>query len=878
MTKKFFDILPPGRINKKIKLSRRSSIFQPSFSVIKTAVAKIAAILIIISLNWSGFSAISKTLAYFNDTENSISNSLTASSLDFILTPTSWVPEELNSGDIAAKSIIVSNVGGLDFQYNVRAVNFSGNLCSHLNLIAELNGVQKYSGPLISFSTSTGNFNFEAPENWIFSASFNQPGLDGETCDFDFIYDGWQNEFLNYGDGGFFDTETSHNIIRAGESKAPNECPFADGQGKYVVYFNDKVLVSSGDQNAATEGPVVGFLPADTYDITLASYDQHSIKPDQIQPNEQWKLILKNAAGTQIAVTNSIRDIVDATEEQVIEKVETNFNIAQNIYLFTAFHSAYPNSNPNSLQPLCALFEGQNLPPQIPGLVSFPSGRVGDGLLALYTFEENSGQAVWDVSGVGVPLNLWIPDLTKVSRVSGGLSIDSSTIISSFVIGTKLIKGIPLTNEITMEAWVKPKNLDNYGPARIMTLSQDTGQRDFTLGQHYDSYIPRLRTTVSGLNGVWNGVNNNDFFSDPVVTTDLSHVVYTRDSSGNAKIYVNGVLAGQYNLPGDLSNWANNYFDNNYRFGLANEFTMDRTWLGEMHLVAVYNRALSETEVLQNFNAGADTKIVINEFLPNPIGDDNAAMPNGEWVELYNTSNSDFDVSGWMLYDANDSRELAITNSNTNTGNTIVPSHGWLIVYLNGAYSGWLNNTGGDTVRLYNGPIATSKLIDSHTYTIDAAENKSFARIPDGTGNWVDPIPTPGGPNILEDENVSIIIPEEPIIINEPIIEEPALEEQITETEELATTGETATTTEGVAITEEITEEGVGENFQEDILAPTEEPKASEEPIIIEQPAPEETTIVIEEQPAIEEQPVEVEEIISEPAPEPPPTNESNNE
>ncbi len=28
--------------------------------------------------------------------------------------------------------------------------------------------------------------------------------------------------------------------------------------------------------------------------------------------------------------------------------------------------------------------------------------------------------------------------------------------------------------------------------------------------------------------------------------------------------------------------------------------------------------------------------IVINEFLPNPIGKDNDLMPGGEWVELYN--------------------------------------------------------------------------------------------------------------------------------------------------------------------------------------------------------------------------------------------------
>ena len=34
--------------------------------------------------------------------------------------------------------------------------------------------------------------------------------------------------------------------------------------------------------------------------------------------------------------------------------------------------------------------------------------------------------------------------------------------------------------------------------------------------------------------------------------------------------------------------------------------TKDRVWLGSLHLVAVYSRALTKDEALQNFAAGAD--------------------------------------------------------------------------------------------------------------------------------------------------------------------------------------------------------------------------------------------------------------------------------
>lgn len=205
--------------------------------------------------------------------------------------------------------------------------------------------------------------------------------------------------------------------------------------------------------------------------------------------------------------------------------------------------------------------------------------------------------------------------------------------------------------------------------------------------------------------------------------------------------------------------------------------------------------------------------VVINEFLPNPAGNDNALKPDGEWVELYNKGN-EIDVAGWVLYDANNSHELEITGGNTNTGNTVIAPGGFLVVYRNGDGDFTLNNEGGDTVRLYKGSIDSgADLIDSHSYSVDAPEGKTFARIPDGSDNWVDPIPTPGKPNILGNEETifgpAIAEPdeetyietqneaayfeivgepaeqEEPAteepIIEEPVIEEPAVEQPVAE-------------------------------------------------------------------------------------------------
>lgn len=156
-----------------------------------------------------------------------------------------------------------------------------------------------------------------------------------------------------------------------------------------------------------------------------------------------------------------------------------------------------------------------------------------------------------------------------------------------------------------------------------------------------------------------------------------------------------------------------------------------------------------------NFCSNNDTEseVVINEFLPNPPGSDDADKPDGEWIELYNKG-AKVDVNGWVLYDANDKHELIISSGNTNAGSTVIGHEEFLVVYRDGDSDFALNNSSGDSIRLYDGEISDgATLIDSYVYTIDADENKSFARITDGSDNWVDPIPTPGKPNVLEDEN-----------------------------------------------------------------------------------------------------------------------------
>jgi PKD repeat protein len=292
--------------------------------------------------------------------------------------------------------------------------------------------------------------------------------------------------------------------------------------------------------------------------------------------------------------------------------------------------------------------------------------RVTDGQVVLYTFEEGSGTTVSDVSGVGMPLDLSVDNAAAVSWVAGGLVINGPTIVASAGPATKVIDGSQASNELTIEAWVKPASTTQMGTVRIVTLSSDRGHRNFTLEQGLwgdqpsDRYAVRLRTTTSSDNG--RPTLNTPHGS---LTTDLTHVVYTRDASGEARIYVNGVERASGTVGGDFSNW-----DGNYRLALANELTEDRPWLGEFHLVAIYNRALSQAEVSQNLAAGPNgsgNQAPVASFTADPLSGDAPLT-----VSFDATASSDPDGTivayDWDLRDGSTGTGVTISHEYTLAG------------------------------------------------------------------------------------------------------------------------------------------------------------------------------------------------------------------
>ncbi|MFG0265704.1 MAG: DUF1592 domain-containing protein [Rhodopirellula sp. JB055] len=236
---------------------------------------------------------------------------------------------------------------------------------------------------------------------------------------------------------------------------------------------------------------------------------------------------------------------------------------------------------------------------QLPPTLAEETFRVSNGLVAFYTFEAGRGDMIKDRSGNGAPMDLRIQDASAVSWGDGSLDVRSATKIFSIGSAGKLVDQLKRSNALTVEAWIKPKNTIQKGPARIVSLSSNSVQRNITLGQEGDRYQVRLRTTSTSDNGLPETESGKG-----KVTTRLTHVVFTRDRNGNVRFYLNGKQTASKLVSGKFSNW-----DDGFPLVLVNERSGGRPWLGELQLVALYSRALRVPEVSENYQAGPSASV-----------------------------------------------------------------------------------------------------------------------------------------------------------------------------------------------------------------------------------------------------------------------------
>lgn len=158
-------------------------------------------------------------------------------------------------------------------------------------------------------------------------------------------------------------------------------------------------------------------------------------------------------------------------------------------------------------------------------------------------------------------------------------------------------------------------------------------------------------------------------------------------------------------------------------------------------------------------------KIYINEFLSSNVSINMEMVDFGDfsdWIELYNDESFEVDLSGYFLTDnPSEPTQWVIPN------NTKIGGKGFLIIWADGFddspgqtytrpwwpsgtsfttknyHSNFKLNDAGEFIGLYN---SGGLIVDSITYD-NQVDDISFARYPDGTGQWKFSTPTPDGRN-----------------------------------------------------------------------------------------------------------------------------------
>ncbi len=238
------------------------------------------------------------------------------------------------------------------------------------------------------------------------------------------------------------------------------------------------------------------------------------------------------------------------------------------------------------------------------GIIASGGSRYDNDVIAMYQFKAGSGNIAFDTSGVAPDMHLTLSG--GVDWVGGwGITINSGKAQATTTSSQKLYNLITATGEYTIEAWVAPANVSQEGPARIVSYSAGTTERNFTLGQTQYNYNFMNRDTTTDANG---NPSLDTADADEDLQATLQHVVATYDPVNGRRIYVNGVFTDDVDpvAGGSLIDW-----DNSFAFVLGNEVSGDRQWQGTLRMVAIHNRVLTQEQIIRNFSVGVGEKFFL---------------------------------------------------------------------------------------------------------------------------------------------------------------------------------------------------------------------------------------------------------------------------
>ncbi|XOB41684.1 MAG: TasA family protein [Candidatus Nealsonbacteria bacterium] len=333
--------------------------------MIKKSLLKIVCLLIIIGLNWTGLLAVGETFAFFSDSKDSNANTFTAATLYLSLRSGqgNFVPPEIandmDPGESVARDIYIKKEDSLAFQYNAHSEPVSGSCDLNFYNILELKvwynwyeaepGLSpehlqyrhmdlKYDGLLKDFNlrnlnqtdpdlripnshTYYSNVFYGPDEHWLYF-QITLPSTwteNNKFCNFKFVFDGWQDNIENYGDGGFTDKEEIYSTL-------------IDS-----VFIEEEELVTEDEEldseevieNAAEEIPVIEEEPTEEEENPPVEEEPSITEEEEPPPTEEEPPTEENQE--QGGIIEEINEIIDEVIDEIVEEIMPDEEIGDEV-------------------------------------------------------------------------------------------------------------------------------------------------------------------------------------------------------------------------------------------------------------------------------------------------------------------------------------------------------------------------------------------------------------------------------------------------------------------------------------------------------------------------------------------------------------------
>jgi Concanavalin A-like lectin/glucanases superfamily len=222
------------------------------------------------------------------------------------------------------------------------------------------------------------------------------------------------------------------------------------------------------------------------------------------------------------------------------------------------------------------------------GIISCQGGMnaansVKNGLLAHWKINEGSGSSVLDYSGNGYTATVYGTPGWTTDVVGNALQFDGSTnyISSGLQLSTAQAKSF------SAWVWLDPSAVSAV-PV-IMGLLASGGP--ITVWAHDLTYNHALNAQVGNYLNTLLQTNNSTTFSGGV----LAHVGFSWDGASTASIIVNGAVISTTTGSATTSSTP-------YTVQIGSNISGNNFWMGRIHDVRVYNRALTANEWLKLFS------------------------------------------------------------------------------------------------------------------------------------------------------------------------------------------------------------------------------------------------------------------------------------